>query len=1464
MKISKKILIIILMISFMIIFLPKQNVEASGLVAIQKSSGGNLTYRNSSEVVYRLEEYNYPTNQLRAVWVSPFVGDIPSYSDESQFKSAITAMLDDLVSMGMNAIVYHIRTHNNAMYKSELNPLAKWWADVDFEQFDPLTYVIDECHKRGIEFHAWMNPYRVSSNGDITQYKAEAMPSANPANNSENLIIVNNSIILDPGIPEIRDFLVETCMEVIENYDIDAIHFDDYFYISGADDSTTREKYNTEGLSLADFRRKQVNLFIEDLSKNIRSYNKENNKCVQLGISPSNVYQNGGYVSSPTYDANGNLINPTYSNTGGFAHYGDYLYSDTLNWINNEWIDYIMPQCYHALENTAAPFADVVRWWSWAVRNKKVNFYAGIGIYMTLESGSSYATWKVNENEVELQLLYAGQYEEFGGANFYKYSSLKQTSNAVVADAVDTISNDFWKVRIPSAVNKYYAPLMDEIQPTNVKYDSNTKLLTFDAIDNVRGYMVYKVPKGTLLNKTNINHVYSYTQSTSISITDTTNHDYYVASVNLANEISDATYASIALTSSDIINIIDSLPTNITINDKDQIEQARLLYELLDSSEQVKVTNLDKLVEAENTLTNINEVAKKLDTYISVLDLHINQDRVIPLLENMKIEYKDTSDASLYDITTGTRLKNYLATKIITLILSLTENDITVSREVEFNIGLTPTNMTGLFYRNDPSSISEDDEGLYGPDAADWIGWSNHTLVVDNYILYIAYGNYVEITDSSTINSCNWPSVAGVYVNKTSKSISMKMTDAFEKNSSNKDGYFIISNDKIKSLANGFDTETTITLESDETLVIIRYLDSLLNGSPMAPVTNLSVGTKAYIDNEIPKSNEDLAKELIDLINTIPNDITLIDEILINNINNKYTQSSDEVQALVTNYSVLEEALTKVANLRKELALLRQEAIDEISGYLDLTNYSDKSLITISSYLEDGTASINNATNKEKISIIVENTKALLDSVLTLEEELLAYKNEQIETLETSFEPAQYTIEAQTVLNNYLKDALTSINDATSIDEVDEIVKKTSELIDRVLTLEEERILYIETMEDYIVNYDTTEEIKQELRKYKESYSLQLNEATSNLYYIYTRFKESVNTYHDELAKARTNAIEELNTFVSSLKYFEKEVNYITTLKNEQIKIINDSVSLTTIKDIPSTFIENIDILHEELEDYKVTIVSSLSSLILAHYTQKQIEEVTKLIEDSKIEIVEAGNKQEVDNIYNNLSTTISEYITNLTKAINQAISYFESKNSTTEQNISSLVSDYKKQVSKVGTLTEVENTISAFDISYKSILQTILQGKITTAKTEIETYINNLTYNNVEIEVIKEMKVNVFVDLDLATNDDEINLLKEKFKSDVETYHKTLNEAKNVAKSKVSEKGVKTPQASELIANTISKIDNAKQVEEINTIMNEFNNQFDEVNTKSSSCSCNNIAIIFGYLSISLGILTLILKKKK
>src|SRR5690606_2651549 len=304
---------------------------------------------------------------LRAVWMTPLVGELPGNVTESVWKNQfLNETFPILEYYKFNTIIIHFRSHNNALYKSTLSPKASWFTNVNFNTFDPMAWLIEEAHNRGIEVHAWLNPYRVASGStDLMQYKSGTIPSANPQNNTANLLSYNGATILNPGLPAVRSFFADVVEEIITQYDVDGIHFDDYFYINlGANGATSGDTtilsepdqatfvtygagYNTtSATSKADWRRHQVNLMVEMIHDRIKTYNTTHNKHIQFGIAPTGIYKNGNGVV--TYDANGNAIT-TGSATNGQAHYSSYLFADSLKWINEGWIDYMMPQSYWAI-----------------------------------------------------------------------------------------------------------------------------------------------------------------------------------------------------------------------------------------------------------------------------------------------------------------------------------------------------------------------------------------------------------------------------------------------------------------------------------------------------------------------------------------------------------------------------------------------------------------------------------------------------------------------------------------------------------------------------------------------------------------------------------------------------------------------------------------------------------------------------------------------------------------------------------------------------------------------------------------------------------------------------------------------------------------------------------------------------------------------------------------------------------
>jgi len=433
--------------------------------------------------------YTEPSTDFRAAWVSYYTGDV-SYRNEQDYKEQINNILDNLEYYHMNAMIFHVRANHDAWYNSKINKINSQLSNVNFEEFDPLEYVITEAHKRGIEFHAWLNPYRIGSTYETVSEITSAFSGYpnNPASVAENVLIGNPLQILNPAIPEVREFIIDTCMEIVDNYDVDAIHFDDYFYADGIDDSAAVAKYNVDNLSISDFRRQQVDTFIYNLKQSLDAFNRENNRYVQLGISPTGVYKNANSsteaatpLSNYEYNENGDLVYPIGATTGCQMHYESYLYCDTLKWVNNEWINYILPQTYWATSHSRAPYERLINWWNMAVKYKNVNLYTGMGIYM----------WTSQSGEALKQLQISSNLEYVRGTSLYSYSQIKTALNSPSSDAakqMDDIKNNAWKnlTILPEIAG------MDKVRLGSVNNLSiYNNMLTWDKLEGAKFYVIY-------------------------------------------------------------------------------------------------------------------------------------------------------------------------------------------------------------------------------------------------------------------------------------------------------------------------------------------------------------------------------------------------------------------------------------------------------------------------------------------------------------------------------------------------------------------------------------------------------------------------------------------------------------------------------------------------------------------------------------------------------------------------------------------------------------------------------------------------------------------------------------------------------------------------------------------------------------------------------------------------------------
>jgi uncharacterized lipoprotein YddW (UPF0748 family) len=319
-----------------------------------------------------------PKREFRAVWIATVDNiDWPSKKGiavDSQ-KAEFIRMLDLHKSNGMNAVIMQVRPATDAFYPSPYEPWSEWLSGVQGKPpspyYDPLQFMITETHKRGMEFHAWCNPYRA----DFSIGKASIAPSHITRLHPQWFLDYGGKKYFDPGNKDAQAFVVEVIRDMTERYDVDAIHFDDYFYpyrIAGKEfrDSVSYQQYKN-GLTKDDWRRSNVDSVIVALSRMI----KQIKPWVKFGISPFGVWRNSDQ------DTRG-------SNTkAGQTNYDD-LYADILLWLQKGWIDYVAPQLYWEFGHKAAPYEVLIDWWSKHTYGK--HCYIGLGIY---RAGSNDA-WK--------------------------------------------------------------------------------------------------------------------------------------------------------------------------------------------------------------------------------------------------------------------------------------------------------------------------------------------------------------------------------------------------------------------------------------------------------------------------------------------------------------------------------------------------------------------------------------------------------------------------------------------------------------------------------------------------------------------------------------------------------------------------------------------------------------------------------------------------------------------------------------------------------------------------------------------------------------------------------------------------------------------------------------------------------------------------------------------------------------
>lgn len=431
-----------------------------------------------------------PKREIRSTWLTTVWGiDWPSTQGSSSSKqisqkNEMISFLDQLEASNMTGTCFQVRSMGDAMYPSQYAPWSSYLSGTRGVNpgWDPLAFFVEECHKRGLEAYVWLNPYRWSTGTSWnTEFDKEWK--------NKNMFIAGtenpNYITFNPALPETRQLIVNVIKEILNNYAIDGILFDDYFYPSGGTTETGSapdySHYQASGtkLSIGDWRRENVNKMVADCYNAI----KELRPDVRFGISPAGI-------SSKSASKYGLPSPSSYGVSAGDWQYSQ-IYSDPLAWMNAKTIDFISPQIYWLTTSSSSPFGPLSRWWSYAAKEMGVHFYASHSVDY-IGSSDTQSNWA----ELGKQVLFNRQYVENNACGSVYYN----TSN-LTAGAREYLKNNIYTTpvlspQLTSKSGKNYGKV------SNLEYNNGT--LTWDATKNgnsIIRYTVYAIPSSVTIDK---------------------------------------------------------------------------------------------------------------------------------------------------------------------------------------------------------------------------------------------------------------------------------------------------------------------------------------------------------------------------------------------------------------------------------------------------------------------------------------------------------------------------------------------------------------------------------------------------------------------------------------------------------------------------------------------------------------------------------------------------------------------------------------------------------------------------------------------------------------------------------------------------------------------------------------------------------------------------------------------------
>lgn len=396
-------------------------------------------------------------NKMRGVWVATVINlDYPSQATTSPdvLKAEALAILDQAADTGFNAVFLQVRPTGDAFYNSAIFPWSQYLTGTQgvapADNFDPLQFWIEAAHDRGIALHAWINPYRITKRRDGDPVMTTKMLSAtNPARLHPEWVVSHGGgdLYYNPGLPEVRQLIVDGITEIVSNYDVDGIHFDDYFY-PGTDfnDDAAYQQYGI-GQSLDDWRRENVNYMVDQVNRAIKAIDPS----VSFGISPFGIWANQSSLASGS---------ATRGNQSYSAHY-----ADSYKWVKQEMIDYIVPQIYWHIGFDIADYQVLLNWWAQLVKGTSVDLYIGQAAYRTGNSTAS-SPWYGNDQIVR-QLALNQTMPEVKGSVFFRMGnfSARQSLQQVVKNYYQMIDSGSYYTElsinyptnnVSTSLSKYY------------------------------------------------------------------------------------------------------------------------------------------------------------------------------------------------------------------------------------------------------------------------------------------------------------------------------------------------------------------------------------------------------------------------------------------------------------------------------------------------------------------------------------------------------------------------------------------------------------------------------------------------------------------------------------------------------------------------------------------------------------------------------------------------------------------------------------------------------------------------------------------------------------------------------------------------------------------------------------------------------------------------------------------------